>query len=148
MPLLFAFLTRQSRFCFGCCSFGIVGLLISGAESRSREVAIGFFGYFLWKVLINFQRYMTVNEGFKCFLVLDCSFIKRGNKSLAFSHYYLPVGRISRFQWLLWTHIPCCHWPQIPNSFLALVELCPLAFSSWCPSLTMTREIHCVFSTW
>ncbi len=42
LPLLLALLLGWSRFCFR--SFGTVGLAISGAEFKGREVTIGFSG--------------------------------------------------------------------------------------------------------
>ncbi len=55
----------MARFRFG--SFRIVGLAIGGAESKGGEVAVGFSGCSLWKVLINFRRYMTADEGSQVF---------------------------------------------------------------------------------
>ncbi len=65
LPRLMAPLLRRSCFHFG--SFGIVGLAISEAESRDGEVAVGFSGCSLWKVLINFRRCMAADKGSQVF---------------------------------------------------------------------------------
>ncbi len=65
LPRLLASLLGWPRFRFG--SFRIVGLAIGEAESRGGEVAVGFSGCFLWKLLINFRRCMTAYEGSQVF---------------------------------------------------------------------------------
>lgn len=44
-----------------------VSLAMSKAEFKSADVAISFFGYFLWKVLTILRRYITVKAGFQVF---------------------------------------------------------------------------------
>ena len=44
-----------------------VGLAINGAESVSREVAVGFSGCSLWKVIMSLQRCWMANAGFQVF---------------------------------------------------------------------------------
>ena len=65
LHLLLTSLLNQLYFCFGF--FGPKGLAIDRAESRSREVTIGFFRYFLQKVLINFQSCIIANVGSEVF---------------------------------------------------------------------------------
>ncbi len=84
----------------------------------------------------------------KCFLLLGSLSMKRGIRGLAFGHCCLLVGRTLRCQGLFWPRTSCYLRPETPSPFLALVELYPLAFSSWCPAPVVTRGIHCVSSTW
>ncbi len=45
----------------------IVGLVISGVESISGEVAIGLSGWSWWNVLMSLQRYSTTKAGSQVF---------------------------------------------------------------------------------
>lgn len=48
----------------------IFDLAITKEKSRDREIALSFSGCALWKMLINFRRWMTADEGsqiFSCF---------------------------------------------------------------------------------
>ena len=68
LPHLICFLVHY----IGCARFCsvesyIVGLAISGAESRGANIAFGFSGWSLWKLLTIFQRCITANEGFQVF---------------------------------------------------------------------------------
>ena len=45
----------------------IVGLAMGGAECKGTDVAIGFSGWFLWRVLTIFQKCMTAEEGSQMF---------------------------------------------------------------------------------
>ena len=68
LPHLARFLARpvgRARFRF--VGSWIVGLAIGGAKSRGADVAVGFSGWSLWKVLTIFRRCMTAEEGFQVF---------------------------------------------------------------------------------
>ena len=52
------------RPCFRFAGSWIVGLAMGEAESRGADVAVGFSGWSLWKVLTIFRRCMTAEEGF------------------------------------------------------------------------------------
>ena len=93
LPLLLAPLFRRLRFCFGF--FKTKSLAIGEAKSKDREFAIGFFGCSLWKVLINFWRYMTVSKVLINFFFLDSPFTRQDSRGLVFSHYCLFIGRTS-----------------------------------------------------
>ena len=57
---------RQLCFCFAENLAGLTdSLAIGGAESRGEEVAVDFFGWFLWNMEIIFRRCMTVEDGFQ-----------------------------------------------------------------------------------
>ncbi len=81
----------------------------------------------------------------RCFLLQDSPFMRRGSRGLAFD-CCLPTGRTPRCQWLPWRRTPCCLRPWIPNLFLALAKLCPLALSSCCLALAVTHGIHYISS--
>ncbi len=143
--LLLALLLGRPHFCFSF--FNIKGLAISGAESRGKNIAVGFSQYFLWKVLINYQKCMTADKGSQVFFFLDNPFTKRGNRGLAFDRCRLPISHTPRCQWLLWPHTLCCFWLQILSSFLALAEHCLLAYSLWYLASVVICRIHCISST-
>ncbi len=81
------------------------------------------------------------------FLLLGSPSTKQGSRGLAFGRC-LPTGRILRCRSLPQPRTPCCLRLQIPNPFLALVELYLLAFSWWCLAPVVTYGIHCISSTW
>ena len=66
---------------------------MSGAESRGVDVAVGFSGWFLWKVLIIFRRYMTVKEGSQVFFFLGNPFMQSNSIALE-SIRLLPWHRL------------------------------------------------------
>ena len=62
-PHLARFLVRPiGHPCFCFAGSWIVGLVIGGAESKGANVAVGFSGWSLWKVLTIFWRCMTAKE--------------------------------------------------------------------------------------
>ena len=54
-------------FCFRGWVGLIVGLAMGGMESRGADVAVGFSGWSLWKVLTIFRRCITAEEGSQVF---------------------------------------------------------------------------------
>lgn len=75
-----AFFAKYSHFRF--TKNLIVGFSISKAEFKSIDVVIDFSGWFLWKILTIFQRYMTINNVSQIFFFSNSLSIELNNIAL------------------------------------------------------------------
>lgn len=117
-------------FCWALAGLTVV-LPIGEAESKSRDIVVGFSKQLLWKVMIIFRRCMIAECGFQCSHLLN-SFSKIIDSITVIIDfpqpcYRLPYPKLS----LLHSHYLLLHQVLIQKT-------CWLNFSLLCPTTKVT----------